>query len=199
MEPAIAARTFFDWVEEIHEGNRLPVGVGRNRDADHIPMAGDQGRLVAPGIQSQQAVVATVQMQPEKLQRLRCRLSRRQAINLAAAAARATFDRREQRKQPIDGDGLRHPLCPLPPNIPPSGLNCTVIGAWSIVCLIPLLQYLISKTHCPVCGATDVGRSHRANLAEAFLSCIRLWPMRCNDCGTRWMVLSWKDPKDSPD
>lgn len=84
-------------------------------------------------------------------------------------------------------------------NLPPSGLNCTVIGAWSIVWLIPLLQYLFSADRCPFCGSTDVGRSHRANRGEILLSWIRLWPLRCNDCSTRWMVLSWKDPKDSPD
>jgi hypothetical protein len=52
--------------------------------------------------------VATVQMQPEKLQRLLGRLSRWQAIDLAAAAARATPDRHEQRNQAVHGDRLGH-------------------------------------------------------------------------------------------
>jgi hypothetical protein len=49
--------------------------------------------------------------------------------------------------------------------------------------------------HCPECDSLDIARSHRANFQEHFLSWLRIWPLRCQNCNGRWLVFSWYDPK----
>jgi hypothetical protein len=58
------------------------------------------------------------------------------------------------------------------------------------------LQYLRLNPHCPACDSVDIVRSQRISLREVLMSSlIRIWPLRCNHCSSRWLVFNWVDPK----
>lgn len=56
------------------------------------------------------------------------------------------------------------------------------------------------KKQCPSCGSDDVWRSHRQSVGERIASrFIRLWPLRCHECGVRFYRFSLRPPRKQSD